>query len=122
DSHGAEPGDYSGTIIIASLSPAAATVQLPLHIEVLDLRLPNEFSLKLCTWDYVPNRWFQSRTKEVLDDMGRHGVNLFPRSTIPAARVDAAGALTINWTTLDAELTRLEHRGQILFHLNHRSE
>ena len=119
DSHGAEPGDYSGTIIIASLSPAAAAVQLPLHIEVLDLRLPNKFSLKLCTWDYVPNRWFQSRTKEVLDDMGRHGVNLFPRSTIPAARVDAAGALTINWTTLDAELTRLEHRGQILFHLNH---
>jgi hypothetical protein len=33
--------------------------------------------------------------------------------------VDAAGKLTIDWPVLDAELDRLDHRGRILFHLNH---
>jgi len=94
-------------------------IELPLAIEVLDLRLPKESPLTLCTWDYVPNRWFPARFKEVLDDMARHGVNVFPRSTIPPARLDAAGRLTINWSTLDSELERFQGRGKMLFHLNH---
>src|SRR6185295_18109728 len=84
-----------------------------------NLRLPKESPLTLCTWDYVPNRWFPLRSKEVLDDMSRHGVNVFPRTTIPPGRVDAAGKLTIDWAPLDAELERIDRRGQILFHLNH---
>jgi hypothetical protein len=94
-------------------------LEIPFVLEVQDLRLPRELPLTLCTWDYVPNRWFPSRSQEVLDDMGRHGVNVFPRSTIPPARVDADGKLTIDWTVLDAELSRLDRRGKILFHLNH---
>jgi hypothetical protein len=94
-------------------------IELPLKIEVVNLRLPEKFPLTLCTWDYVPNRWFPSRTTEVLNDMGRHGVNVFPRNAIPPARADPAGKLTIDWTPLDAELSRLEGRGTILFHLNH---
>ena len=115
--HGAAPGVYTGNISIAPINETN-TINLPLVIEVLNLRLPREFPLTFCTWDYVPNRWFPDRSKEVLDDMARHGVNVFPRSTIPSARCDAAGKLTIDWTALDAELDRLHGRGKILFHLN----
>ena len=97
----------------------ADRLELPLAIEVLGLRSPKAFPLTLCTWDYVPNRWFPARAKDVLDDMGRHGVNVFPRSTLPPGRVDAADHLTLEWPPLDAELERLQGRGKILFHLGH---
>jgi hypothetical protein len=112
DAHGVAPGSYTGRITIAPLRRETPEVDLPLTIEVLDLRMPTEFPLALCTWDYVPNRWFPNRTKEVLDDMRRHGVNVFPRSTIPPGRVDAVGHLTIDWTPLDAELERLQVSGK----------
>ncbi len=104
---------------MASLNADVKKIELPVNLEVVNLRLPKDFPLTLCTWDYVPNRWFPSRTKEVLDDMARHGVNVFPRTIIPPGRVDAAGKLTIDWPVLDAELDRLDQRGKILFHLNH---
>ena len=119
DARGVAPGNYTGRITVAPLRRETAQVELPLTIEVLNLRFPAEFPLALCTWDYVPNRWFPTRTKEVLDDMGRHGVSVFPRSTIPPGRVDAAGHLTIDWPVLDGELDRLQRRGRILFHLDH---
>ena len=119
DARGAQAGSYTGLVSIASINGDVKKVELPVSLEVLNLRLPKEFPLTLCTWDYVPNRWFPSRSKEVLDDMARHGVNVFPRSIVPPGRVDAAGKLTIDWPVLDAELDRLEHRGRILFHLNH---
>jgi hypothetical protein len=119
DARGAQPGNYTGQVSIASLNADVKKIELPVNLEVLNLRLPKEFPLTLCTWDYIPNRWFPSRTKEVLDDMARHGVNVFPRTIIPPGRVDATGKLTIDWPVLDAELDRLEHRGKILFHLNH---
>jgi hypothetical protein len=119
DAHGVAPGSYAGRITVAPLRRETAMVELPLTIEVLDLRMPTNLPLALCTWDYVPNRWFTNRTQEVLDDMGKHGVNVFPRSTIPPGRVDAAGRLTIAWPVLDAELDRLQGRGKILFHLDH---
>jgi hypothetical protein len=119
DARGVAPGSYTGRITVAPLRHETAQVELPLTIEVLNLRFPAEFSLALCTWDYVPNRWFPTHTKEVLDDMSRHGVSVFPRSTIPPGRVDAAGHLTIDWPLLDAELDRLQGRGRILFHLDH---
>jgi PQQ-like domain/Domain of unknown function (DUF4091) len=119
DAHGAAPGNYRGRIAIAPLHNEAARLELPLAVEVLNLRLPKEPPLILCTWDYVPNRWFPTRSKEVLDDMARHGVSVFPRSTIPPGRADAAGHLTIDWRSLDAELDRLQGRGKILFHLGH---
>jgi hypothetical protein len=119
DAHGANPGNCQGRIAISPLHNEAATLELPLTIEVLNLRLPKEPPLILCTWDYVPNRWFPVRSKEVLDDMARHGVSVFPRTTIPPGRADAAGRLTIDWRPLDAELDRLQGRGKILFHLGH---
>lgn len=119
DTHGALPGSYTGQVSVVSLNGDAKNIGLPLNLEVLNLRLPKEFPLTLCTWDYVPNRWFPTRSKEVLDDMSKHGVNVFPRTIIPPGRVDAAGKLTIDWPVLDAELDRLNHRGKILFHLNH---
>lgn len=119
DARGAQPGNYTGQVSIASVNSDVMKIALPVNLEVLNLHLPKEFPLTLCTWDYVPNRWFSVRTKEVLDDMGRHGVNVFPRTIIPPGRVDAAGKLTIDWPVLDAELDRLDRRGKILFHLNH---
>ncbi len=119
DTRGAAPGNYTGRVTIAPMQNETNKLELPLAIEVVNLRLPKEFPLTFCTWDYVPNRWFPTRSKEVLDDMARHGVNIFPRSTIPPARCDAAGKLIIDWPTLDAELGRLQGRGKILFHLNH---
>jgi hypothetical protein len=119
DAHGAAPGAYTGRIMVSPLRRETPMLELPLTIEVLNLHMPAESPLALCTWDYVPNRWFPNHTKEVLDDMGRHGVNVFPRSTIPPGRVDAAGRLTIAWPVLDAELDRLQGRGKILFHLDH---
>jgi hypothetical protein len=119
DTRGVVPGSYTGRVTVAPLRRETAQVELPLTIEVLNLRLPAEFPLALCIWDYVPNRWFPTHTKEVLDDMGQHGVSVFPRSTISPGRVDAAGHLTIDWPLLDAELDRLQGRGRILFHLDH---
>lgn len=119
DAHGAQPGNYTGVVAIASLQAEVKKVQLPVRVEVLNLRLPQEFPLTLCTWDYVPNRWFPSRSGEVLDDMARHGVNVFPRTIVPTGKADAAGKLTMDWVALDAELARLDHRGKILFHLGH---
>jgi hypothetical protein len=119
DAHNTQPGSYSGKIVVSPFQPEVPKIELPFSIEVLNLRMPREFPLKLCTWDYIPNRWFSSQTKQVLDDMHRHGVNIFPRSTIPPAQVDSAGKLTIDWQVLDEELARLDHRGRILFHLNH---
>jgi hypothetical protein len=112
DVHGVAPGNYTGRITIAPLRRETAMAELPLTIEVLSLRMPTEYPLTLCTWDYVPNRWFTNHLKEVLDDMGRHGVNVFPRSTIPPGHVDAAGHLTIDWSPLDAELERLQVSGK----------
>jgi len=119
DARGAQPGNYTGSVTIAELELATNRLELPVMMEVVNLRLPREFPLTLCTWDYVPNRWFPSRSREVLDDMARHGVNVFPRTILPPARVDAAGKLTMDWPVLDAELDRLNGRGRILFHLNH---
>jgi hypothetical protein len=119
DARGAQPGHYTGHVAIASLDGGTNMLELSVKIEVLNLRLPTNPPLTLCTWDYVPNRWFPSRSREALDDMSRHGVNVFPRSTIPPGRADAAGKLTIDWNVLDAELDRLKGRGRILFHLNH---
>jgi hypothetical protein len=119
DARGAEPGEYTGHVTVTPLDADSEKAEIPLVLEVLDIRLPREFPLTLCTWDYVPNRWFPTRSQEVLDDMSRHGVNVFPRSIIPPARLNANGPLSIDWTTLDAELNRLDRRGKILFHLNH---
>jgi len=119
DTRGAQPGNYTGQVAIASLEAGTDKAELPVRVEVLKLRLPKEFPLTLCTWDYITNRWFPSRSKDVLDDMSRHGVNVFPRNTVPSARVDTTGKLAIDWSLLDAELDRLQGRGKILFHLNH---
>lgn len=119
DARGAQPGNYTGHVAVVSLATGTNRLELPVTIEVVNLRMPKEFPLTLCTWDYVPNRWFPARSREVLDDMARHGVNVFPRTILPPARVDAAGKLTIDWPVLDAELERLNGRGRILFHLNH---
>ena len=51
--------------------------------------------------------------------MSRHGVNVFPRSTIPPAREANSGKLVIDWAVLDVELNRLQGRGKIFPHLNH---
>jgi hypothetical protein len=117
DAHGAAPGVYRGELTVAPLH-RETPLRTPLEIEVVDLRMPEEFPLTLCTWDYIPNSWFPERTAEVLDEMGRHGVNVFPRSAgIPAAAADASGNLAADWSALDAELDRLKGRGEVLFHL-----
>jgi hypothetical protein len=118
DAHGARPGTYTGRVDIAAVGSEGLRLGLPVRVEVLSLRLPAEPRLALCTWDYVPNRWFPDPADAALDDLTRHGVNVFPRNTLPPARVDAAGSLAIDWKILDAELDRLDRRGRILFHLN----
>ncbi len=112
------PGLYQGEIEISTLYKESEPITVPFEIEVLPLQLPEEFPLTFCTWDYVPNGWFPKNTSEVLDDMKRHGVNVFPRSIAPQGNVDAAGKLTMDWTRLDTELERLRGRGIILFHIS----
>jgi hypothetical protein len=117
DSRGALPGRYRGLISVSAATPGvgAALARIPIDVEVLPLAMPTRFPLELCTWDYVPNRWFPKRTGEVLDDMARHGVDVFPRpDCIPKARVGADGALAFDWSPLDEELARLKGRGRLL--------
>ncbi|MCX6622234.1 MAG: PQQ-binding-like beta-propeller repeat protein, partial [Acidobacteria bacterium] len=118
DARGAQPGEYTGKLRIAALGGGTAPVELPLEVKVLPLRMPLTPALRLCTWDYVPNKWFGDPLP-ALDDMARHGVNIFPRtSSIPPGKVDAAGRLRIDWTMLDTELGRYQGRGIILFQLS----
>ena len=114
----AAPGEYNGRITVQPLRSEADTVSLEICIRVFPLEIKRPFPLTLCTWDYIPNQWFPDRTPEVLDDMVRHGVSVFPRtSCIPKGSVDEKGQLTLDTQTLDAELKRLEGRGQILIQL-----
>lgn len=118
DAHNSEPGKYAGKILVEPLFREAPPVALEVELEVLPLRIPNPLPLSVCTWDYVPNKWFPDRTSEVVDDMQRHGVNIFPRTgSIPKGAVDAAGHLTMDWNDLDIDLKRYEGRGTILFQL-----
>ena len=88
DAHGAEPGDYAGKILVQPLLAEAEPIQLDLLIEVANVRMPARFPLTLCTWDYIPNKWFPERAADVLLDMARHGVNVFPRTTPMPAHAD----------------------------------
>lgn len=116
DATGAESGRYVGLARITPLNSPELAVALPLTIVVSDLALPKDFPLTFCTWDYLPNTWFPEDAASNLDEMGRHGVDVFPRSTLPTATyVD--GSLAIDWSSLDAEIDRLAGRGEILFHL-----
>jgi hypothetical protein len=114
----AAPGDYAGEIDVKPLEANLQPISLPLLIHVPDLRMRRPFPLALCTWDYIPNKWFPSRTKEVLDDMCRHGVSVWPRTNCaPKATADAAGNVVLDYAALDEELLRLQDRGQLLIQL-----
>ncbi|MBL7649311.1 MAG: DUF4091 domain-containing protein [Candidatus Hydrogenedentes bacterium] len=113
DTKDTEPGFYLGKIVIQPLGGGESKA-LPLVIHVTSLRMPDKFPLSLCTWDYIPNQWFPNHSEAVLDGMGDHGVNVFPRTTVPTATADGNGALAIDWAALDAELDRLKGRGQLL--------
>jgi outer membrane protein assembly factor BamB len=119
DARDAEPGVYEGKVTVTALPNEKLEPELPLRIEVLPLRMPETFPLTLCTWDYVPNKWFPERAEITLDDMGRHGVNVFPRPAVPKAMVAADGALQMDFALLDAELDRLQDRGEILLQIVH---
>lgn len=115
DAHHAEPGSYNGKIHVRPLDRELPETTLDLCIDVPPLALPNEFPLRLCTWDYVPNQWFPSACADMtLDDMVQHGVSIYPRTSVPAAQMDAAGNLNIDWTKLDTDLDLLKGRGQLL--------
>jgi outer membrane protein assembly factor BamB len=118
DARGAAPGTYKGKVTVTAL-PNLKIAELPLTVNVLSLSMPEHFPLELCTWDYVPNRWFPNDTAQVLDDMQRHGVSIYPRTILPDASADAAGALKMDYAKVDAELDRLKGRGKILFQLTH---
>ena len=118
DAHGAEPGAYIGKVSVQPLDGSDPSY-LTIFLDVSVLRMPAHYPLTLCTWDYIPNQWFPDHASEVLDGMGAHGVNVFPRSTVPPATADPQGTLTMDWPVLDAELARLDGRGQILFHVGH---
>jgi len=114
----AEDGEYRGQIEVQPIQRETEPLNLDLQINVLPLRIERPFPLTLCTWDYIPNKWFPDRTSEVLDDMAVHGVSVFPRTTcVPEASVDDASRLTMEWSAIDAELQRLKGRGQILIQL-----
>ena len=118
DARNAEAGNYAAKIVLEPLYREAPPVELAVALEVLPLRLPHPLPLKACTWDYVPNKWFPDRTDEVVEDMNRHGVNIFPRTgSIPKGAMDDAGHLSMDWTDLDIDLKRYEGRGTILFQL-----
>ncbi|MBI2434871.1 MAG: PQQ-like beta-propeller repeat protein [Candidatus Hydrogenedentes bacterium] len=115
DAGTAAPGRYTTDVTLTPLEAGIAPVTVPLAFEVLPLELPPS-RLTFCTWDYAPNQWFPKDAAKTLDDMGRHGVNVFPRNLVAKA-VWRDGALEIDWSLLDEELARLEGRGEILFHV-----
>ncbi len=118
DAHGASAGEYAGSVTVTPLYGVAEPVTLPLVIVVPDLQMPDPLPLTLCTWDYVPNNWFgEFAAPETLDDMMRHGVNVFPRTDLPEGKVDETGKLSMDWAKLDAMLDRLRGRGKILIQL-----
>ncbi|MBI2424409.1 MAG: PQQ-binding-like beta-propeller repeat protein [Candidatus Hydrogenedentes bacterium] len=119
DTRSALPGNYTGSITVQPLLEETAPLTLPLHIDVTDLAMPDAYPLTLCTWDYVPNNWYPRETAAVLDDMGAHGVNVFPRTLLPKAQANADGALIMDWAAFDASLDHLAGRGMILFQVGH---
>ncbi|MCC6794497.1 MAG: DUF4091 domain-containing protein [Candidatus Hydrogenedentes bacterium] len=112
DSRGALPGKYRGSISVEMDGRQLSPGIIPFIIDVDELQMPRQ-PLALCTWDYVPNKWFPERTSAVLDDMRRHGVNIFPRSTVPKATYRSK-KLSYDWAALDDELTRIKGRGTLL--------
>ncbi len=118
DAHNASPGEYRGAIRLISLENEGDTLRFSLELDIPDLKMPDKFSLSVCTWDYVPNKWFPDNIDAVLDDMTRHGVNVFPRGAVPRAKANKDGSLTFDWSRLDTELDRLQGRGVILFQLS----
>ncbi len=118
DAHNARPGNYLGAVLLIPLHNNQDTIRLSLELNIPDLKMPAQFPLSLCTWDYVPNQWFPDNTDAVLNDMTSHGVNVFPRGSVPHAKASANGDLTFDWSLLDTELGRLKGRGTILFQLS----
>ncbi|MCA9437195.1 MAG: DUF4091 domain-containing protein, partial [Candidatus Omnitrophica bacterium] len=119
DAHGGSPGKYRSTVrafpVLGNLDPISAS----LEIEVVDLKMPKEFPLSLCVWDYVPNRWFPSNTDAVMKDMRDHGVNVFPRPGCePKGEVDQQGRLQMDWSPLETELKRIGEGSVLLFHFH----
>jgi outer membrane protein assembly factor BamB len=118
DAQDAKMGRYRGRLHLLPLDGSIAPIELSMHIEVVDLEMPQEFPLTLCTWDYVPNQWYSTRLADVFRDMESHGVNVFPRSTgMPPAKADREGNLTMDFVPLDRQLDELAGRGQILLHV-----
>lgn len=112
DSRGALPGKYRGSVSVEMDGRQLSPGIVPFIIDVDELEMPRQ-PLQLCTWDYVPNKWFPEKTPAVLDDMRRHGVNIFPRTTVPKATYSGR-KLSYDWTSLDDELTRIKGRGILL--------
>lgn len=112
DSRGALPGTYHGSVFVEMDGRPLAPGSIPLVVDVDELEMPRE-PLALCTWDYVPNKWFPENTPAVLDDMRRHGVSIFPRTTVPKATYDGRN-LSFDWSALDDELARIKGRGTLL--------
>ncbi|GMW01378.1 MAG: hypothetical protein AMXMBFR84_25150 [Candidatus Hydrogenedentota bacterium] len=109
------PGPYRSELTLSPLSSGVAPVTIPIEFAVSPLVLPKS-NLTFCTWDYLPNQWFGSHTDENLDDMLAHGVDVFPRTVLPAARMEN-GALTIDFDAFKSELDRLAGRGTLLVQL-----
>ena len=123
DAHGANPGVYEGQITVQPLAGTPAAKTIPLRVEVLDLALDKQFPLALCTWDYVPNNWFPDQTEAVLDDMMRHGVNIWPRSDcIPSAKLGADGKLAFDWSKLDVATRPFQGPGEDPFPGEHTAD
>ena len=119
DTAGACPGTYRGKITVTPIQNETPPIEMPLEITVLDLALTRPFPLRLCTWDYVPNKWFPANTEAVIDDMVRHGVNIFPRTgSVPKAKMGEDGRLTFDWSALDVDLKLFKGKGQILFQVS----
>ncbi|NUM52666.1 MAG: DUF4091 domain-containing protein [Candidatus Hydrogenedentes bacterium] len=112
DAHGAAPGVYESGATIRFDYGGPRSLTVPVTIAVDSLRLPPQ-PLTMCTWDYVPNKWFPENTQAVLEDMQRHDVNIFPRTTVPKATYDGQ-RLIIDCSNLDDELARIHGRGTLL--------
>ncbi len=120
DARNTESGQYQGKIFVLPLEKDVPSLEMYLTIDVLDLELPKEFPLTFCTWDYTPNGTLPDHVGEVVADMARHGVNVFPRPDgMPRAEVDPQGKLILDWSKVDGMLNRLKGKGIILFHSGH---
>lgn len=102
-----KPGRYTLSWPVRTLDAASVTVPLTFQLDVSIASVPAESR-------YSANFWSSNRIGQVdtVDDLNRHGQNVWTRLPLPGAQADARGNLVgeLDWTAHDAIVGRARVR------------